>query len=168
MITVKQWMELVDYRITEGSDYGWNCYGAHSYQLDSWNGDYKGHSFCIIFDAKTQEVYEVQAHDYANERAYRVVNPAYLKAMQQEAVTHGSQANEAWECVNYVDLETDEDWLEKATAIAKGESYDTRVSVPLTLNDSELFDLMKMAHERDMTLNQLVEEVLTNAIKDLS
>jgi hypothetical protein len=27
MLTVKEWMELVDHRITEGSDYGWMCFG---------------------------------------------------------------------------------------------------------------------------------------------
>ena len=39
MITLKEWMELVDYRITEGSDYCWSCYGPDAYSLDSWNGD---------------------------------------------------------------------------------------------------------------------------------
>jgi hypothetical protein len=34
MISLKEWMELVDYRITEGSDYGWNCYGHDAHMLD--------------------------------------------------------------------------------------------------------------------------------------
>ena len=38
MITMKEWMELVDYKITEGDSYGWSCYGPNSYQLSSWNG----------------------------------------------------------------------------------------------------------------------------------
>ena len=72
MITLKEWMELVDYRITEGSEYCWQCYGPDAYSLDSWNGDQNGYSFCIIFDNKTQVVYEVQAHDYVHNRAYRL------------------------------------------------------------------------------------------------
>ena len=33
------------------------------------------------------------------------------------------------------------------------------------LDDEQLFDLMKLAHERDITLNQMVEEVLRLAIE---
>jgi hypothetical protein len=50
-------------------------------------------------------------------------------------------------------------------SIKAGEDYDTRVSVPLTVPDDVLFELMKRAHEQDVTLNQLVEEVLWTAIR---
>ena len=72
---LKDWMEIVEYRITEGSDYGWQCYGPNVHMLDSWNGEQDGHSFSVIFDTKNQTVYEVQAHDYTNQRAYRWINP---------------------------------------------------------------------------------------------
>jgi len=38
---------------------------------------------------------------------------------------------------------------------------DNRVDVPIELTDEDWFSLMKMAHERDITLNQLVEQILT-------
>jgi predicted DNA-binding ribbon-helix-helix protein len=38
---------------------------------------------------------------------------------------------------------------------------DNRVDVPIELTDEQWYSLMKMAHERDITLNQLVEEILT-------
>jgi len=160
MITLKEWMEVVDYRITEGSNYLWDCYGANSYSLDSWNGDHEGHSFCIIFDTKTHVVYEVQAHDYKNQRAYRLCNPETKVAMEIEAGNRGALKQEAWEEVNYVDLEDDDDWIQKAIAIAAGEDYDTRVSIPLDLDDDVLLKLMKMAHERDLTFNEFIEGVL--------
>jgi hypothetical protein len=166
MITLKQWMELVDYRITEGSDYGWSCYGHNVYALDSWNGDQDGHSFTIIFDTKTQEVYEVQAHDYVNQRAYRMINPNYAPKQMMESADRGVNDREAWDDVDYVDLETDEDWIEKATAIAAGEDYDTRVSVPVDFTDDELLKYMMLAHERDMTFNQFIEEALRSAIEE--
>lgn len=160
MITLKEWMEVVDYRITEGSNYLWDCYGHDSYSLDSWNGDHNGHSFSIIFDTKTQVVYEVQAHDYKNQRAYRRCNPATQLDMETEAGNRGVNKKEAWEDVDYVDLESDDDWIQKAIAIAAGEDYDTRVSVPLDLDDDVLLKLMKMAHERDLTFNEFIEGVL--------
>jgi hypothetical protein len=45
-------------------------------------------------------------------------------------------------------------------SIKAGEDYDNRVMIPLTLPDNELFEIMKMAHERDMTLNAFIEETL--------
>ena len=160
MITLKEWMEVVNYRITEGSNFMWDCYGPDSYSLDSWNGDQDGHSFSITFDTKTQVVYEVQSHDYRTQRAYRLVNPDFASERDVESADRNVALNEAWDGVDYVDLEEDDDWIQKALAIEAGEDYDTRVTVPLELEDSEVFTLMKMAHERDLTLNEFVEEIL--------
>lgn len=166
MITMKEWMELVGYRITEGCDYGWQCYGPDSYQLDSWNGEQDGHSFCIIFDTRDQTVYEVQAHDYVHQRAYRMINPDFQKKNKKEARKRDVNKDQAWDDVNYTDLETDDDFIQKCLAIREGSDYDTRVQVPLTLDDDEMFELMKMAHEQDITLNQLVERLLTRVIQE--
>ncbi len=164
MITLKEWMEIADYRITEGSEYGWQCYGSNAYCLDSWNGEHNGHSFTIIFDNKDQTVYEVQAHDYLHNRAYRMINPEFAKKIKKEAKRRGVNKDEAWDDLKYVDLEVDDDFIQKCLAIRKSEEYDTRVQVPLDLDDDLLFDLMKMAHERDITLNQMVEVVLRQVI----
>ncbi len=166
MITLKQWMEIVNYRITEGSDFGWNCYGHKAYMLDSWNGEQDGHSFTIIFDTETPMVYEVQAHDYVHNRAYRMINPLYKEAQKAKVRDMGEFADMAWDDVDYIDLEVDSDWLEKATAIYDGEDYDERVQVPIDFTDEELLKYMKLAHERDMTFNAFVEEALRHAIDE--
>jgi len=54
--------------------------------------------------------------------------------------------------------------LEKARAIVLGEDYDSRIRIPVDMPDAELFVLMKMAHEQDITFNQLMINVLTAAI----
>ena len=41
---------------------------------------------------------------------------------------------------------------------------DNRVEVEIELADEEWFTLMQMAHQQDITLNQLVERVLTEEI----
>ena len=160
MITMKEWMEIIDYRVTEGSEYGWQCYGPNTHMLDSWNGDHDGYSFSIIFDTKTQVVYEVQAGDYLHNRAYRMINSDFQKKHHKEAKHKSALANQAWDDVNYVDLETDDDFIQKALAITAGEDYDTRVSVPVEFTDAELLKYMTLAHERDMTFNEFVEEAL--------
>ena len=167
MITMKTFMNIVNYRITEGSEYQWDCYGSNAYCLDSWNGDQDGHSLTVIFDTLTQEVYEVQAHDYKHNRAYRYINPAYAESMRVEAKNRGVDFKNAWDDLDYSTLETEEDFVSKAEAIVKGEDYDTRVEVPLEISDDVLFELMKAAHKRDITLNQLVEEILRLQIKKI-
>lgn len=164
MITIKDFMELCDFKITEGSDYTWECFGPDAYRLDSWNQDHNGHTVSIVFDTRTHEVYEASAYDYKRDRAYRLTNPDYAQAHKDEARDRGVDANQAWDDVNYVDLETDEDFLDKARCIVADEDYDTRVEVPLTLPDDSLFQLMKLAHEADLSLNQYVEKLLRRAI----
>ncbi len=165
MITLKEWMELSDYRITEGSAFGWDCYGPNAYMLDSWNGEQDGHSFTVIFDTKTQVVYEVQAHDYVHNRAYRMINPDFQDKVKKEANQRDSNKDNAWDDVDYVDLEVDDDFIQKCLAIRAGEDYDTRISVPIDIPDAELLKYMKMAHEQDMKFNDFVELALREAIK---
>ena len=152
MITLKQFMETVDYRICEGST--WNGFAPGAYSLDHWNGDQDGHSLCIIFNTKDQTVYCVQACDYKRNRAYRYTHPDHRKDLD----------NQAWDDVEWCDLEDEIDWLEKAQAIVAGRDYDTRVSIPLELGEVEMFRLMSMAHKQDITLNQLVEKIIQQVV----
>jgi hypothetical protein len=164
MITLKEWMEIADYKITEGCDYGWQCYGPNAYQLDSWNGEQDGHSFCIIFDTRDQTVYEVQAHDYVHNRAYRMINTDFQKKVKKESRKRDIDKDNAWDDVAYVDLEVDDDFIQKCLAIKDGEDYDTRIEVPVDFSDEELLQYMKMAHDLDITFNELVERALREAI----
>lgn len=166
MITVKEFMEVVDYRITEGSDYGWDCFGSHAYTLSSWNGEHDGHSFNIVFDTEHQTVYQVEAFDYAHNRAYRLMHPDCVEDYRKESSLRNIDPDEALDEIRFVDLETVEDFIEKAQAIIAGEDYDTRVSIPLNIPQDDLLIIFKAAHERDMTLNEFVEEALKTMIAD--
>ena len=165
MLTLKEFMDLIDYKITEGSKYQWDCFGTNAYTLDSWDGDYQCHSFSILFDTQTQVVYQVEAHDYKNNRAYRMMNADFSAAYTAECLHRGVNEKEASEDADFVDLDTVDDFIQKSLAIRAGEEYDTRVEIPVDLEDELLFELMKMAHERDITFNQLVETALGEAIE---
>jgi hypothetical protein len=164
MITIKEFMEICDYKITEGSDYCWQCFGSNAYRLDSWNQDQEGHTVSITFDTRTHVVYEANAYDYQRNRAYRLINPDFKVAHDSEAKSRDVDVNQAWDDVEYVSLDTVDDFIQKASAIVANKDYDTRVEVPLTLQDDQLFELMKLAHQRDVTLNQMVEALLRDAI----
>lgn len=155
-------MEAIKYRITEGSEYHWTCFGENVHQIDS--GKHNQYTICVTFDTVTQHVYELQAWDYVKDKTYRWIDPAYVKAYKKECKKHNVGFKNAFDDVDYIDLELAEDLLEKAHAMVEGVDYDERVSVPLTLEDDVLFELMKRAHEADMSLNNFVEHVLETEI----
>jgi hypothetical protein len=157
MITLKEYFEIVNYRITEGSEY--YGYGPGNYSLSYWDGDNdNGVSLNAVFSTQDQTVIMVEVCDYERKRAYRRINPDYQKDHKHDT--------EAWDDVAWTDLETDEDWVQKAQAIVNYEDYDERVSLPLDLPQDTLMQLFKLAHERDITLNALVEEILWGVIRE--
>jgi hypothetical protein len=165
MLSIKEWMELADHKLTESSDYGWACYGPDAYQVSSWNGIHGagGYSFNIVFSTRTQKVYEVEVCDYTRDRAYRLIAEDQRENHRREAEAHsylGIGLNTAWDDVDFVDLESDEDFLQKARAIKSGEDYDTRIDILVDFSDKKLLQYMKVAHNRDITFNQLVEQAL--------
>lgn len=153
--------EAMDHKIVGGSEFGWLCWSNARY-LD-YETDCAHAS--VIFNAATQEVYCAEVNDNDDKfKPYRWMNPVYKQQYIDEAKNRRVDPDEAWDGTKWYDLETSEDWLEKAGAIMRGEEFDTRVQVPLTLNNDELFKLMTMAHERDITLNKMVEIVLQEVI----
>jgi hypothetical protein len=155
MITLKDFMDVVDYRITEGGDY--YGLGSSAYSFTYWNGIQDGCSISIVFSTESQEVLIAEACDYSANRAYRLVSP-HVKDQTRD--------QNAWDDIDWTDLEVDADWLEKARAIVLGKDYDTRITIQLDFTDNELLKYMTMAHERDMTFNQFVEEALRHAIEE--
>jgi len=162
MITLKEWMELTDHKITEGSDYGWACYGPNSFQLNSWNGVHGtgGHSFSIVFSTKTQKVYEVSVCDYTHDRAYRMIAENKRNKYAKEAGDHAVNRDQAWDDVEYVDLEVDDDFMQKCLAIRNSQDYSTDVSVALDLPNDLLMSAFMAAHAQDLTLNQYINQAL--------
>jgi hypothetical protein len=158
--------EALDHRITSGSEYGWKCYGENARYLD-YESEYAHVS--VIYSILTQEVYsaEVSLKEYGDsDRPYRWLNPSFKDAMYDEAKSRKVDADQAWDDIKWIDLETEEDYLEKATAIFNGLDFDTRIIVPINLPSSELLSLMTLAHEKDITFNQLVVELLEAVIRN--
>jgi hypothetical protein len=161
--------ETFQHKITSGSDYGWDCYGANTWSID-YTSTY-AHGY-VIFDTVTQRVYEVNVSPATRvwgtvePKPYRYIDPDYRLSHETEAVDRNVDPNVAWDDTNWVDLETEEDFIEKATKMFNGETFDTRVSVPLDLDNETILTLTMEAHKRDITLNQMVEELLKQMIAE--
>lgn len=153
--------EALDHKITGGSEYCWTCW-PNARWLD-YESDHAHAS--VVFNSETQQIYSAEVNDKEGKyRPYRWLNPFYKEDLYKEAKERNVDANQAWDDIIWYDLETSGDWLDKARAIMRGEKFDNRVEVPLDLDDETLFKLFVMAHERDVTLNKMVEIVLEEVI----
>lgn len=166
MITLKQFLETTNFRISEGSEYTWPCYGPNAYTLDAWNGisGTGGWSVSAVFDTINQTVYEVAVFDYTNDKAYRLFNPDYIEKYRKEAERHELYDDIAYDDVEYTDLTIDADWLEKTNAIVNRKPYDNRVQIEIELSNEDMLQYMKLAHDLDITFNELVNQSLQNFI----
>ena len=160
-LKLNDWLAITDGRVTEGSEFGFQCYGERAYSLTYWNqlhGEAEV-STHVVYDRSTFEVYEAEAYDGAREITY-IWRPQRAK---YEAELKASNPTYFCEWTEVV-LESLDDFIEKATAIVNGDEYDNRIKVPINFDDSELLALMMEAHRRDMTFNELVEFGLRQAI----
>lgn len=154
--------EALNHSIVGGSEYNWRCYG-HNVRFLDYESEHAHAS--VLFDTLTREVYEaIISHKEDKVKPYRWLNPEYKQKYFDEAKNKGVDPYKAWDDVNWVDLEVEEDFLSKANAIFNGFAFDERVQVPVELKQHELYHLMKMAHERDLTLNKMVELLLWETI----
>ena len=165
MITLEQAIQIGNYKISNGSNYLWKCYGPNARIVD-FETDNNQCSYSFIFDTITQTVYEITVCDYIKDNCYRIINPDYYDEYVYECESRNISYNEAYDGVNFIDLESEDDFIEKAKAIIAGHEYDERVSVELELDETSLFYAMTNAHNMDMTLNQYVELVINNMINN--
>lgn len=159
MITLKEWIELISYRISGGSEYQWQCFGPNARFIDCESANY---STSAVFDSSTQEMFQVEIYDTARQVNYVFIAEAHRAQHAAEAKERNINFND--NDFKTVELEVIEDWLEKAQAIIAGQEYDTRVIVPVNFDDDELLEIFMAAHAMDITFNQFVAHALEAAI----
>jgi hypothetical protein len=164
MITLKQFLECIEYKITDGYDYQWACFGPNARGV-GWDSENTASSASVIFSSVDQTVFEITAWDGPNSREYRRINPDFLDAYKKESKSRKIKFRESIDGRKYIDLEVEEDVIEKVSAIVAGKDYDTRVMIPLDLDDETELLLYKQAHLADMSVNDFVADILTNYIE---
>jgi hypothetical protein len=172
-LTLADVNEALNHQITEGSEYQWQCYGPNARFLDYTIGGLDV-TAGVIYDTQTQEVYEATLCNGPADLAYRWTNPKFIKAHRKEAKKRGVDADQAWDDVDYIDVSVDE-WIQAALDLVsespvEEEHLDLRkttdTTVEINLDDSELLQLCMMAHEQDITLNALVNNILREYIDE--
>ena len=160
--------EAMSHQITGGSEYQWQCFP------DARFLDYESEHahVSILYSTVDQIVYQADASikrevwpdDKRFDKPYRWTNPIFKDAYINESKERNIDPDQAWDDVKWIELETDEDFLEKAKAMFNGDYWDTRIVVPVDLDDATILKLSMEAHKRDITLNKMVEIVLQEAI----
>ena len=109
-------MEVINYRITEGSTYGWDCFGRNAFWFDSCAAAVDDYSVGIIFDTITNIVYQMVVYDYQKNKAYRWTNPDYLVAYENEVALR-KVPDTAWDDVKFTNLTSASEMLRESAAI---------------------------------------------------
>lgn len=163
MIDIKTAMEIGQYKITGGSEYCWKCFGPNARYID-FDSEMNKNSFSIIFDTITQVIYEANVCDYVNNNCYRIIHPDYVDDYRDEAENRNCNPDQAYDDVDYINLEVDEDFIEKAMAIMNNMPYDERILINIDLPEDDIYRLMRIAHEMDITFNEYINQILEDEL----
>lgn len=168
-MNLQDFLSAIDYKITDGTKFLWDCFGYDAYILDC--EEENTYSISCTFDTKTQLIYLVETHDYVNDRAYRWVNPEYKQSYfdlckSKNIVEDQAYLNDDDKEITFIDLEVAEDYLEKTSKIVKHLPYDENITLPLDIPDDVLLKLMITAHEQDITFNQYINKILKDALNE--
>ena len=155
MIYIKEYLEAVNYKVTDGNKFYWNIYPGQCYVLDY---DEKWCSCSVVYGPDSNVVYEINVTDTANDRWYRWIMPDFVEKTIQEETGFGCDSS------NYILLDVKQDIMEKLTAIAANKPYDDRVIMNIDLTDETFLFMAKQAHEQDITLNDYVTNLLIDFI----
>lgn len=160
---LEHWLKATGHRVTEGSEYLWTCF-ENPYELAIDNADYYS---SVIYNRDTCEVYTVCVSDNDRNNHYIWFHPDHRSKYIDYAARREINAFEAFDDVEYHELTDELDMLEKIRAITHNEDYDTRVQISVNLDDDVINWLYQEAHRQDITVNQLVNNILLAEINRL-
>lgn len=89
MISIKDWMEGVKYRISDVWGFNWGCFGKNAMGITSEWGEQGGRDYTVVYDPDTLEVFEVCSYSSADNTALRWINPKYKAAYFAEEKIRG-------------------------------------------------------------------------------
>ena len=158
MITLSEWLRAVKYQIVDNAP--WQLLpagnGTSDFRLFNAFRDRSAEYVSnLIFNEETENATVIEFIDYNQSLAYRWINPVYRESNMELGVAG----------VEFIQLNDEEDIMEKITALFNGEEYDTRVTETLDLTEHEIYMLAMGAHKQDITLNEYIGKVLKAALE---
>lgn len=144
------------YKIISGSEYLWQSFGENARYLDLENKlpntEFENY-LTIVYDIKTQEVYESYIYSEILKKVYRWINPKYIKDYYDEALERDIDIRLYSDELHYNDCDLFEDYLNKVTDIFNTGVCNQKISIEIDIDDGI-----------EIT-NEIVEKVLKDSIE---
>lgn len=90
---LESYLDKIQYRITGGSEFWWDCYGPNAWSIE-------GHNTDAVFDRVTQMVYEVSL-TCNDGKCYKWVDPDFVDRYVQESKNRGFDPWIAYDDVSF-------------------------------------------------------------------
>lgn len=103
MVTIKKFIKSINFKIDEGCEYLWECYGPDCRQL-GWTKPDRSATAGIVYDNKSHVVYEMSVWDNKNEEVWRWIRPGFRRAHDRECLSRGFIAKRAIDSVGFQDV----------------------------------------------------------------
>ena len=160
MITIENFLRAIKFKISETSKYEWECYGSNAHSMDYWNGEHDGYSASMVFDSKSNIVYEMNMCDYENYRAYRWISPKYEKKHANECSKRHVE-DVAWQGVEWIPTMSSDDILEKISCIMNNKQYSPDPVVSVRIKYNEMVAFNKVSKH----LNEPIQSILERLVR---
>lgn len=163
--TIKDFLECVDYRVTESATFLWKCYGSNARIMDYWNGEHNNKSVSVsaIYDEVTSKLYAMEVSDGPNSRDYRWICQEYRKLHSDEAIERGVDDTSIGDN-KFIELEVFGDILEKSRSIFLGKEYDTGILINISMTAEEENYLRSAAALENISLEDFILRIIENEI----
>lgn len=158
MVRLEDVMKVACYNVCEGSDFLPSCYGVGLKLFEFAAVDEDEEAVSCIFDPKTQIVHEITF--IAGDVPVKWVSPEF-RVKNSESKTKDGSRDFAWEGVPWTDMQDLQEILGLINDYYKG--YENEQLLISVTPEIELA-LFKLAHRKDMTVNQVVEDILTKEL----
>lgn len=175
-MNIKDVFEAFDYKISFGSDFEWFCWpDAKTVDFSKSISEYSAVYGSVTYHpSRSYLIYEVTLEGIGDNDVYRWVNPRYSDSYFSEYQSRGLDPDISHDDVRWINL-SETEILEKVREffgnteqvtdhVDVDNTVDNRVDVELDLDDDVFMKLALEAHNRDITLNEMVELILKQAI----
>lgn len=150
------------FKISEGSEYQWACYGENARFLD-FQSDFEDVSASCVFDSQNQTVYEATL--YLAEKAYRWLNPEFAEAMRNESFERDIDPRVFLDEYHFSDCEVSEDLIEKITDAFETGTCTNDIVIPLNLTPEQEELFARLPEGTD--LNEFITQGLMDTVAEL-
>lgn len=164
-MTLHDFFSMFDYKVTEGSEFYWNCFGPNCRFIELKNNEIGG---CVVFSKEDQEILQAEVYDEAKNVAYRWMPPSAKEKYFTECEVRNVPKMEAWEGCDFIDVETVNEFSDIVKSLIQGEplegDFEGDMDVELELPHHVIVFLSLEAHKRNITLNEMINIVLRDML----